>query len=500
VDGGNVEYAENDGVSIAYQVFGQGPRDLVFVCGTMSHLELWWADPLATAMLQGLARFSRVILFDKPGTGLSDPVPAAPTAEQRTSDVVAVMDAARSRRAVVVGYSEGGCPAMMLAATQPERVEALVLLATMAATEWHEDMGVDRSAYDAFWAVLDEASARWGRGTLMSAFAPTLASSPVRRLLPSIERACMSPAMARSVLQGMHGIDLRATAAAIHVPTLVAHAPETFVAQAFGRDVADRIPGAKLVALQGPDHLPWIHNSELFPALIEQFLTGAEPAPPDERRVMTTIVFTDIVESTRQLSALGDAAWQGVVTEHDRRMNALLIRYDGEHVKHTGDGRMARFNRPGRALRFAVAMRDEARELGLQLRAGVHTGECDLVDGDVFGMTVNIAARVAATARPDTVLTSSTVRDLVIGSALSFGSTGMHDLKGVPGRWELLECHGDAHGAAGAPAYETDVRHEPGDGDAARPLRPMDRAVLLSARRAPRTTRRVLGRLRGQRS
>ena len=496
MDGGDVRYADNDGVSIAYQVFGQGPRDLVFVCGTMSHLELWWGDPLATAMLEALGRFSRVILFDKPGTGLSDPVPAAPTVEQRASDVVAVMDAAGSRRAVIVGFSEGGIPAITLAATQPERVEALVLLSAMATSEWHAELGFGPELHQHFWGILDEATAHWGQGILMSAFAPTWTTNPVlRRLLPSVERACMSPAMARSVLQGLHDIDLRAAAAAISVPTLIAHPPETLISDEFGRDLHRRIPHSSYVALQGPDHLPWVHNSELFPAAVENFLTGAESAPSDEHRIMTTVVFTDIADSTRRLAEVGDDRWRAILAEHDKRLGALLTRYGGEHVKHTGDGTMTRFARPGRAVRFAVAMRDEARELGLQLRVGVHTGECDVVDGDIFGMTVNIAARVAAAADIDAVFATSTVRDLVIGSPLSFTTRGVRDLKGVPGRWELLACEGETRGTAPPTSYETDVRHVASEGAETRSLRPMDRALVTSARVAPRTMRRLMSRL-----
>jgi pimeloyl-ACP methyl ester carboxylesterase len=325
-----VRYAQNAGINIAYQVFGEGPRDLVFVCGTCSNLELFWLDPPATAMLERLGRFSRVILFDKPGTGLSDPIPAAPTIDQRTDDIVAVMDAAGSDKAVIVGYSEGGFPAMMLAATQPRRVAALVLLETLVAMDWTPDIDVPREQYDRMWAALDEASERWGQGVLMSAMAPTWVDHPFYGpLLGSVEARCMSPGMARSVLQGYHGIDTRDAAASIHVPTLILQSHSPFVSHGMGRDLARRISVARFVELVGPDHAVWIHNGERFPDAVEEFLTGQGHAPSDDDRVLTTIVFTDIVDSTRQLATAGDERWRTILADHDARMDELLARFGG---------------------------------------------------------------------------------------------------------------------------------------------------------------------------
>jgi pimeloyl-ACP methyl ester carboxylesterase len=454
-----VKYAQNGGVNIAYCTFGDGPRDLILICGTMSHLELWWTDPLATAMLERLSAFSRVILFDKPGTGLSDPVPAAPTIEQRTADLIAVLDAARSERAVVVGYSEGGFPATLLAATRPQRVEALVLLDTLVACDWKPDVDVPPEEFARQWVVLDEACARWGEGVLASELAPTWVANPAyRSALPAIERACMSPGMAQSVLQGYHGFDVRDAAASVHVPTLVLHCEdERWLPVAFGRDFSRRIPGAVFVPLTGPDHFVWIHNSETVPEAIEEFVTGAR-RPRDTDRVLTTIVFTDIVDSTRRLAATGDARWRALLGEHDRRLDELLERFDGSTIQHTGDGRLVHFARPARAIRFATAMTDAARSSGLEIRAGVHTGECELIDGALMGLAVHIAARVAATAEPGEVLVSSTVKDLVIGSGLSFIHRGEHSLKGAPGVWALYAYDGDRPGPLLASGYETDVR------------------------------------------
>lgn len=492
MDGGDVRYAENAGINIAYQVFGEGPRDLIFVCGTMSHLELWWAEPLAAAMLDRLARFSRVILFDKPGTGLSDPVPGAPTVEQRTADVVAVMDAAGSERAVVIGFSEGGFPAITLAATQPERVEALVLLSAGMVTEWTPDVYTPKAKYERFWAVLEGAAHDWGKGTLMAAFAPSWVANPVqRRLLPVVERACMSPAMAKSVLLGIHNIDLRETAKTIRVPTLVAHANETMNPIEFGIEIHQHIAGSQMVELAGDDHLPWVYNWETFPAAVEEFLTGVHTDEDDENQVMTTIVFTDIVGSTERIAQLGDSAWSRMLAEHDRRVDELLERYSGVAVTHTGDGRMTRFARPARALRFANAVVEAIGGIGLEVRSGVHTGECTLQGDQVFGLSVNIAARIAGMAEPGEVRTSSTVRDLVIGSGLSFTDRGTHELRGVPGEWTLVACTGDRSGSASPTGYETDVRHA-SDAPAPSDTKMLDRLLVRGARHAPKTMRALM--------
>lgn len=473
-----MRYAENGGVSIAYQVVGSGPRDLIFVCGTMSHLELWWGIPEATAMIERLASFARVILFDKPGTGLSDPVPATPTVEQRADDIVAVLDAVGSERAVVLGYSEGGYAAQLLAATRPERVAALVLLSTTVATEHYDDAPVPRERFEQLWRQLEDCWPRWGEGQLLGLLAPTYAEHPViSRTLGSFERSCMSPAMARSVLRGMHDIDMRDVAPSISVPTLVLHPrDETWIPVELAGDLAARIPGARFVELEGRDHICWVDNGERLPAAIEEFVTGTAHTPRDHDRVLTTIVFTDIVDSTRNLVTSGDAAWRRLLAEHDRRVDDLLDRFDGVAVKHTGDGRMARFDRPARAVRFATAMAASAHEIGLEIRAGVHTGECESVGGDLFGLAVVIASRVSALAGADEVLVSSTVADLVIGSGLAFEPAGRHELKGAPGRWQLLRAIGDRPGPLHGDGYDVDIR-EPSDATTARRRTGLLRAV-----------------------
>ena len=459
--GPRVQYAQNAGINIAYQVFGDGPRDLVFVCGTMSHLELWWMDPLATEMLERLAAFSRVILFDKPGTGMSDPIPAAPTVEQRTDDLVAVMDAAGSERAVLVGYSEGGIPSTVLAATQPHRVEALVLLDAIIAMDWTPGMIATEEQYDVAWANMDRACECWGSGFFAGLMAPTWAANPAMQdMLAHIERTCMSPGMARSVLQGYHGMDVRDAGAAVHVPTLVLHADhDQLLPFSIGRDAAACIDGAVLVPLAGADHMVWINNSEAVPDAIEAFVAGRSLGPREADRILTTIVFTDIVESTSRLASAGDQRWRSVLADHDRCMDELLAQFDGVAIKHTGDGRMVHFARPARAVRFAAAMVDAARDVGLEIRAGVHTGECEVVGDDLIGLAVNIAARVASRAGPSEVLTTSTVRDLVVGSGLVFEDLGEHDLKGAPGPWHLHRVSADRPGPLVAAGYDTDVRN-----------------------------------------
>ncbi|MDP1818881.1 MAG: adenylate/guanylate cyclase domain-containing protein [Acidimicrobiales bacterium] len=497
--GADVKYARSGGVAIAYQVIGDGPRDLIFVCGTMSHLELWWGDPSATAMIERLAGFARVILFDKPGTGLSDPVPATPTVDQRTNDVIAVLDAVGSERAVIVGFSEGGFPALLLAATQPARVEALVLISTMAASEMYPGCPLSQDRLDEVWAIIDGASETWGEGRLLGPMAPSWVGHPVYgRLLGSIERSCMSPGMARSVLQGMHDVDLRAVAEAIHVPTLVMHPAEDLVPQELGRDLAERIPGARFLALEGRDHLFWINNDELVPVSIEEFVTGEHRRPLDRDRVLTTVVFTDIVESTKRLADSGDAQWRATLAEHDRRMDELLVRHDGRPVKHTGDGRMAQFGRPARAVRFATAMVKEAREAGLEIRVGIHTGECEVVGDDLIGLAVNIGARISALAAPGQVLVSSTVHDLIIGSGLAFEAHGQHLLKGAPGMWTLHRAVGDKPGPLLTEGYETDVREQATAAELTRTTRRRDRALVAASHTAPGLSRwaiRTAGRL-----
>ena len=445
-------YARNAGVSIAYQVLGDGPRDLLLVCGTASHLELWWRDRSARAMLRRLSRSNRLILFDKPGTGLSDPIPAAPTIDQRTADLLAVLDAVGSTQAVVIGYSEGGLPSMMLAATHPERVEALVLLDTLVSVDWAPDIDVPREVYDQMWSVLDEASERWGEGVLMSVIAPTWAADPaLRPLLAAAETTCMSPAMARSILQGYHGYDAREAASAVHVPTLVVHCEgDLLLPPVFGRDLARRIDGATFVPLPGGDHLVFIESGEAVAQAIEHFLAAQGGGRDDDEddRVLAAIVCIST-----------SPAQDGRLVAFDRRVAELVRTFGGEPLPGKDGQTLARFPRPARAVRYAVAALAEAGVQGVDARAGVHLGECSTSGRREPNDAVDVALHVSELARPGDVLVTSTVADVVVGSGLGFTPAGSHQLAGGSRPWELHRYHADAPGPLVPYGYETDVRH-----------------------------------------
>jgi class 3 adenylate cyclase len=462
VDVPKVRYAQNGGINIAYQVTGSGARDLLFVCGTCSHLALWWEDGNARRMLERLSSFGRLIIFDKPGTGMSDPLPAAPTIEQRVNDLLAVLDAAGSQRATIIGYSEGGLPATVLAATAPSRVDALVLLDSTLTFDWDDDLPVSEQRWDGIWETFQAAVDQWGTGILAGTMAPSLAGAEgLSELFGAIESACMSPAMARSVLLGYRGMDVRFMAPSVRVPTLVLHCGEDggLVPRELGPDHARRIEGAVFKELRGADHFVWLQNSDLVPELIEEFLTGASAVTRDEDRILTTVVFTDIVDSTARLAGVGDFSWRQLLADLDREIDEMVLRYGGEAIKHTGDGRLVHFPRPARAVRFAAETTTRARRHGLEVRSGVHTGECESVNGDLIGLAVNIASRITDSAPPGGVLVSSTVKDLVVGSGLSFLELGEHQLKGVPGRWTLYRFETDRPGPLVSSGYDTDVRH-----------------------------------------
>jgi pimeloyl-ACP methyl ester carboxylesterase len=436
-------YARSEDVHIAYQVVGVGPRDLVLVPPFVSHVEHYWEDPLVARFLTRLASFARLILFDKRGTGLSDRVPPdrLPTLEQRMDDVRAVMDAAGSRQAALFGPSEGGPMSALFAATYPERTTALVLYGTFAST-------VRDAAYP--WAmdpqerrkVIEAIPEQWGRGTYAELLAPTLASDErFRSWWARLERLGASPGAAMA-LRRMNGqIDIRQTLSAIRVPTLVLHRTgdlDTSIEE--GRYLAAHIPGARFVDLPGADHLPWAGDQDVLLDEVEEFLTGTRPAAEPDR-VLATVLFTDIVSSTERAAELGDRRWRDVLFSHHAVVRRELDRFRGREVKTVGDGFLATFDGPARAVRCACAIRDGVGALGLSLRAGLHTGECELIGDDVGGIAVHIGARVAAKALTSEVLVSSTVKDLVVGSGIDFEDRGAHRLKGVPGSWRLFAAN-----------------------------------------------------------
>ena len=433
-------YARSGSVSIAYQVVGDGPRDLVFVGGWVSHLESGWDEPLLARFRRRLASFSRLILFDKRGTGMSDRVPDAnlPTLEQRMDDVRAVIDAAGSERAALFGQSEGASMAILFAATYPERTTAVVTFGAFASRIRHPDYP---------WAPTTEERQRlydlierdWGGDVDMSELAPSMAHDDgFRRRLSTLLRLSASPGAALALARMNTEIDVRGILSAIRVPTLIMHRTGDRDANIEeGRYIAARIPGAKFLELPGPDHLPWVGDQAEVVDEVEAFLTGIRPAPEPDR-VLATVLFTDIAGSTERAASLGDKAWRDVLEQHHASVRRELAHFRGQEITTTGDGFLATFDGPARAVRCAVAIREGLRESGLEVRAGLHTGECERMGDNIGGLAVHIGSRVAGLAGPGEVLASSTVKDLVSGSGIVFEDRGSHPLKGIPGEWRVF--------------------------------------------------------------
>ena len=433
----DTRYARSGEINIAYQVVGDGPFDLVFVPGFISHLDLQWADPRIARFLGKLASFSRLILFDKRGTGLSDPVAAPAPLEDRMDDVRAVMDAAGSERAALFGLSEGGQMSILFAATYPERTRALVLCGTFATATLDPDdnPGGQRwvDAYERVRAMADH----WGEGRTLAVMAPSANSESDRIGRGIFERSAATPQMVRTLIDMVVETDVRDLLPSIRVPTLVLHREEEFVPVECARHLAEHIPDARLVVLPGMDHIPFYGDADGYAEEIEEFLTGAR-RPPSSDRILTTVMFTDIVGSTERAAALGDARWRELVGRHDELVRAELECQRGREVKTMGDGFLATFDGPARGIRCASAIADQVGTLGIEVRAGLHTGECELVGDDICGMAVNIGARIGALAGANEVLVSSTVKDLVVGSGISFSDRGARELKGVPDEWRIF--------------------------------------------------------------
>jgi pimeloyl-ACP methyl ester carboxylesterase len=430
-------YALSGDAHIAYQVFGEGDLELVFVPGFVSNIEHYWEMPRVPDLLERLGSFARVAIFDKRGTGLSDPVAEPPPLEQRMDDMQAVMDAVGMERAALFGVSEGGPASVLFAATYPDRTSALVLYGSTPRFRTDSDIS---------WGATDEVvelaiaatSARWGDGALLEAFAPSAANDPeMREVWSRFQRAGASPAMAGAVVAALYEIDVRDILHTIRVPTLILHRTGDLVASVEGaRLMAEKIPDARLVEFEGDDHVPF--TGDFNPVLdeMEEFLTGTRQARPLDR-VLATVMFTDIVDSTRRAADAGDRGWRDLIERHDDLTRRQLERFRGREVKTLGDGFLATFDGPARAIECACAIRDGVGTHGLEVRAGLHTGECALYGDDVRGMAVNIGARVGALAGANEVLVSSTVKDLVVGADLRFTERGEHELKGVPGKWRL---------------------------------------------------------------
>jgi pimeloyl-ACP methyl ester carboxylesterase len=430
-------YARAGDVHVAYQVLGEGPFDLVFVPGILSHIDILWEDPLAARFFRRLASFARLILFDKRGLGLSDRPAGCPTLEERMDDIRAVMDAAHSDSAAIFGVSEGGPLSLLFTASYPERCRALALFGSFARMSRSEDYPIDPNE-QVILDTFDDAARHWGEPGLMRLLAPTLwAAGGSRDTWCRFERSAASPGAIRAAIRTNLQIDARHLLPQIRVPTLVVHRSEDrAIPLAAGRYLAERIPGARFVELPGVDHAFWIDPDPILDE-IQEFFTGTRVAAETDR-VLATVLFTDIVDSTRLAAELGDRHWADFVARHDAATQRQIGRFRGRLVDTAGDGLLATFDGPARAIRCAGAIRQELRGMGVEIRAGLHTGECEVVGEKVSGIAVHIGARVAATAAAGEILVSSTVRDLVAGSGITFEERGVHVLKGVPDEWRLL--------------------------------------------------------------
>jgi pimeloyl-ACP methyl ester carboxylesterase len=427
-------------VNIAYQVVGTGPPDLVLVHGWVSNVEVMWQEPSLVTFLRRLASFSRLVVFDKRGTGMSDRVRDSelPTLEQRMDDVRAVLDAVGSDHAALMGTSEGGPMCLLFAATYPERTAALVTIGAYARRLWAPDYpsGAQPSEYDAF---VRDAVANWGGPVGLAARAPSKAGNEAfSRWWATYLRMSASPGAAEALMRMNGSIDTRHALSAIRVPTLIIHRSGDLSIPVEGsRYMAERIAGARLVELPGDDHLAWVGDQEAIVGEIEEFLTGVRRGPEPDR-VLATILFTDIVGSTEMAASLGDRRWRDLLDAHHGVVRQELGRFGGNEVDTAGDGFLVTFDGPARAARCAIAIRDGVRGLGLEIRAGLHTGECELHDGTVAGLAVHTGARVAALAGAGEVLVSSTVKDLVAGSGIVFEDRGVHRMKGIPDEWRIF--------------------------------------------------------------
>jgi class 3 adenylate cyclase len=421
-------YARSGDVHIAYQVSGAGPLDLVVVPGAFTNLELAWEIPGYAHFDSRLAAFSRLIRFDKRGTGLSDRVSGAATLEERMEDVRAVMDAVGSERAAVFGASEGGAMSMLFAATYPERTRALILYGTFAR------YGNWVRAPDQLEAAIAEIERSWGTGESLRRYAPSLAEDEnALRAWGRFERASASPSAIIALRRMNAEIDIRHVLPAIRVPTLVLHrSGDLAISPEAGRYIAAHIPGAKYVELPGADHLAFVGDSDRIVDEVEEFLTGSRSSEAEVDRVLATVLFTDIVDSTKRAAALGDRPWRALLDRHDEIVRQQLSRFRGREVKNLGDGFLVTFDGPARAVRCASAIAESVQPLGIAVRGGLHTGEIELKRDDIGGIAVHVAARVVAMAEPGETLVSSTVRDLVAGSGLRFDDRGFHALRGLP--------------------------------------------------------------------
>jgi class 3 adenylate cyclase/pimeloyl-ACP methyl ester carboxylesterase len=427
-------YASSGDFSIAYQVLGDRPIDLILVPGLFSHIDFLHELPSYTAFLRRLSNFSRVVTFDKRGQGLSDRIDGAPSLEERMDDLRAIMDVIGSRRAVLLGVSEG-CPmSVLFAATYPERVSHLILFGGFACA-------ADRMPKDVWQSHVEQTLKSWGTGETIRNVAPSQASNPEAvAQFAKYERLSSSPGALRTVLSIHRKIDVTSILPTLQVPTLVLHnRTDAQVPVALGRKLAAQIPGAKYIEYPVGDHYAWLGNTDTLHGDIEEFVTGhRQSASAELERVLATVLFTDIVESTRSAAEIGDQRWRHLLDSHDQLAQQIVGKHRGILVKSTGDGILAMFDGPGRAVRCALALSSATKQIGLPLRAGLHTGEIEIRGKDIGGIAVHAAARVMAQSASNEVLVSRVVTDLVAGAGLKFSERGSFELKGLPGRWDLF--------------------------------------------------------------
>ena len=429
-------YAKSGDVHIAYQVTGSGPLDVVLVPGFMSHLEADWESPVRTRVLQRLSSFCRLIRFDKRGTGLSDRV-KIPTLEERMDDVRAVMDAAGSPKAALFGYSEGGPMSILFSATYPDRTTALVIYGSYARRVRGPDHPAGMTA-DEFNSFISRLEKEWGGPAAIDIFQPSVANDPAaRQAFANYLRQAASPGAVVDIMRMNGEIDVRPILPAVRVPTLILHRTgDRLTSIGQGRYLADHISGARFRELPGDDHTLFVGDSDSIVDEIEEFLTGTRHgAEPD--RVLATVLFTDIAGSTERAATLGDRKWRELLEQHHAMVRKNLTEFRGREIDTAGDGFLTSFDGPARGVRCAAAILQGARSLGLEVRAGLHTGECEIMGEKLSGLAVHIGARVAAIAAGGQVIVSSTVKDLVAGSGLRFLDRGSQVLKGVPGEWHV---------------------------------------------------------------
>lgn len=492
-------YAACGDLSLAYQVFGNGPVEVVFIGSFTSHVELCWTVPEFEAFAERLGTFCRVLLFDKVGVGLSDPAPKVRTLDDRATEIEAVMDAAGFGRAVLFGASESGPSSIFFAATRPERTQALILTGTFAYfgfAGWEDldrdpaelrarlvcELGEDYTpsvSHLARWQAWARAArSDWGSGEAIRALMPSVRAT---RQLAMAERMSASPGMARAALAAAFRLDVRAILPTIDAPTLVIHASDEVIPVQAGRYIAAHIPGARLLEVNGKDHVPWLADPDRILTEVEEFLTGSHAAPSVSRRALRSVLFTDMVASTQHAAATGDERWRAVLHRFDEITAEHAQRFGGTVVESTGDGHLITFDGPTQAIYCAAALNADAETLGIEIRAGIHTGECELSGKGISGIAVHIAARIVAQAGGGDILVSRTVRDLVVGSGTGFEDRGTVELRGVPGTWQLLavDRRGPRVGSAEAELVST-----PTPGPRA-VMRRSDRAVAAMARRTP---------------